>query len=353
MKKRRILFLGETYRADAITWMNGLREFGNFEIVTWELKTGGAGISRIKRIIEFLQIVLFFKKITKSYQADMVIAERITSYGFLASLSGSKAIAIAQQGSTDLWPLHSVLTPIKKVLEYYAFKKANIIHAWGPIMAKHMQNSKVDMQKVLILPKGINLTQFEFKNNTDDNKIQAIVTRSLKPEYKHDIIIKAFAILKQKNIPFQLTIVGGGSLLNTLKKLTKDLNLEQEILFTEVIPNSTLPKLLQNANIYISMPVTEGVSASLFEAMASGCYPVVTDIPGNQSWINQKENGILVESENIHALASEIEWAFLNKETRNKSVMANRKFVEENANYAVNMQLIATKYHLLIDSISK
>jgi hypothetical protein len=34
----------------------------------------------------------------------MVIAERTTSYGFLAALSGVKPVAIAQQGKTDLWP---------------------------------------------------------------------------------------------------------------------------------------------------------------------------------------------------------------------------------------------------------
>jgi hypothetical protein len=29
-------FLGESYRADAITWMNGLKEFGDFEIICWD-----------------------------------------------------------------------------------------------------------------------------------------------------------------------------------------------------------------------------------------------------------------------------------------------------------------------------
>jgi hypothetical protein len=33
MKKRKIL--GESYRADALTWTNGLKEFGDFEIITW------------------------------------------------------------------------------------------------------------------------------------------------------------------------------------------------------------------------------------------------------------------------------------------------------------------------------
>jgi hypothetical protein len=37
MKKRKILF-SESYRADALTWTNGLKEFGDFEIITWELK---------------------------------------------------------------------------------------------------------------------------------------------------------------------------------------------------------------------------------------------------------------------------------------------------------------------------
>ena len=54
MEKRKILFLGETYRADAITWMNGLKEFGDFEIITWELTTPNATFfSRILRILEF------------------------------------------------------------------------------------------------------------------------------------------------------------------------------------------------------------------------------------------------------------------------------------------------------------
>jgi hypothetical protein len=37
------------------------------------------------------------------------------------------------------------------------------------------------------------------------------------------------------------------------------------------------------------MPITEGVSASLFEAMATNCYPIVTDIVGNKSWITHRE----------------------------------------------------------------
>jgi glycosyltransferase involved in cell wall biosynthesis len=349
MQKKRILFLGETYRADAITWMNGLKEFGDFEIVTWELQTKSTGLSRLKRILELVKAILNFKKIAINFNADMVIAERVTSYGFLASISGIKPIVIAQQGISDLWPENSPLYIFKKLIQDYAFKKATLIHAWGTVMATHMQESKVDMSKVMVLPKGINLNFFTFNDNQNEPIIKAIVTRSLQVEYHHDVILKAFAILKKQNIPFELTIIGGGILLEKLKELSKLLGLENQVFFTGLIQNSELPILLQKSNIYVSMPETEGVSASLFEAMASGNFPIVTDLLGNRSWIKDKENGVLVESKNSEKLAESIIWAFKNKEIRQKAIIENRKFVEENANYSLNMKKIAEFYHTLIN----
>ncbi|MBS7255570.1 glycosyltransferase [Flavobacterium branchiicola] len=344
---RKILFLGESYRADAITWMKGLKEFGDFEIITWELQTSNN--SRFKRILEYFFAPLSIRKIIKKEKPDMVIAERTTSYGFLAAISGSKTIAIAQQGRTDLWPEDSALYPFKKFIQKHAFKKAHLIHAWGPVMTISMKAIGVDMNKVLVLPKGIDLSIFTPSTNNSD-KIEAIVTRSLQPEYRHDSILKAFGILNQKGIDFSLTIVGDGTRLPYLKALAAELQIENKVIFTGRIPNTELPRLLQQSNVYISMPITEGVSASLFEAMACNCYPVVSDLPGNQSWINHRENGQLIEIDNIEMLAEELIWSFENADSRNEAIIRNRKFVEENANYDINMKVISDKYHELLNS---
>lgn len=348
MSKKRILFLGETYRADAITWMNGLKQFGDFEIVSWELKTSSNGFNRIIRLFELAKAILTIKSIVKKFNPDMVIAERTTSYGYLAAISGLKPMAIAQQGITDLWPHNSPLYIFKKRLQDYAFKKADLIHAWGNSMAEHMKESNVEMDKVMILPKGINLDFFQFNDASDGALINAVVTRSLELEYKHDLILKAFSIVKQKGIPFKLTIIGDGTELKKLKWLAKELKIDNEVDFIGRINNNDIPKFLQQANFYISTPTTEGVSASLFEAMASGCLPIVSDLPGNRSWIQQKENGILVTIENEFKLAEEIEWAFKNTDFTKKAIVENRKFVEENANYKINMKKIAITYHDLI-----
>jgi glycosyltransferase involved in cell wall biosynthesis len=350
MAKKKILFLGETYRADAITWMNGLKEFGDFEIVTWELKNSSNGFHRVKRLIEILTTILTIKSIVKKFSPDMVIAERTTSYGFLASICGIKPIAIAQQGITDLWPPNSPLVFLKKIMQNHAFKKADLIHAWGVAMAVNIEKNEVDMSKVLVLPKGINLATFRFETTNNANKINAVVTRSLEPEYKHDLILKAFSTLKKRNIPFQLTIVGDGTQLKNLKTLTKNLNIENEVVFTGRVCNNQIPDFLAAANFYISTPVTEGASASLFEAMACGCFPIVSDLPGNRSWIQQQENGILVKILDESSLVNALEWSFKESEFTKKAILQNRKFIEENVNYKINMTKIAMAYHELISS---
>jgi hypothetical protein len=49
------------------------------------------------------------------------------------------------------------------------------------------------------LKKGIDLSKFS-QNTADPEKIHAIVTRSLSPEYRHAIILKSFSLLHQKEL---------------------------------------------------------------------------------------------------------------------------------------------------------
>ena len=350
MKKKKILFLGETYRADAQTWMNGLREFGDFELVSWELKTPSyGGINRFFRLIEYLFSWIQLQRLIRTEKPDMVIAERTTRYGFLAALCGIRPLVIAQQGITDLWPSSSLLLPVKKRIQHYAFQKADLIHAWGPIMAESMDKVGVDSTKILVLPKGINTATFIPAIDYDQTKVKAIVTRALEPEYGHPIILKAFHQLKQTGIEFELTIVGDGLEKKRLQKMCTQLELTRQVHFTGRIPNTELPKLLAQHNYYISMPETEGVSASLFEAMASGCYPIVSDLPGNQSWISNQKNGLLVPHHDDAALSMALQWSISNPQLRQQAIQSNREFVVAHANYQTNMTIIAAHYHALLE----
>jgi hypothetical protein len=59
------------------------KKFGDFEIITWELKTQATLFQQSTTNFR-IQFALLKNKIIKLHQPDMVIAERTTSYGFLA-----------------------------------------------------------------------------------------------------------------------------------------------------------------------------------------------------------------------------------------------------------------------------
>lgn len=348
-RKRRILFLGEAYRADAITWMEGLKECGDFDIITWELRNPGHNFgSRVKRFLEYLTAIRSIRRLIRETQPDMVIAERTTSYGFLAASCGLHPVAIAQQGRTDLWPEHSITMPLKRLLQARAFRNADLIHAWGPVMTVSMREAGVDMGKVMVLPKGIDIGRFRYAANPNREPV-AIVTRSLQPEYRHDVILKAFSILSSRGVQLSLIIVGDGKRKGKLEQLADELGVADRVTFTGRIPNTALPELLGKSSLYLSMPITEGVSASLFEAMACGAYPIVTDLPGNRSWITHRDNGQLVPLDDAHALANEIEWALANPQLRRTACERNRHFVETYADFHTNMKKIADCYHEMIN----
>jgi len=50
-------------------------------------------------------------------------------------------------------------------------------------------------------------------------------------------------------------------------------------------------------------------------------------------------------------MANEILWGFENSQYRNAAVIKNRAFIEQNVDYAINMKIIANKYHELISTI--
>ena len=344
-ERYKILFLGESYRADAITWINGLKEFCRMDVYTWELMEAGTGVKKIKRAFETVARLKELKKYIISLKPDMIIAERVTSYGFIGTLFHKYApVVVAQQGITDIYPPGSAFAPVKKLMQDYAFRHATLIHAWGEIMTYSMLKYGTDIKKIMVLAKGVDLRKYNFSPSINSPKIKAIVTRSLTTDYRHETILKAFQLIKNRGIDFELTIIGGGKLHDTLVQSAAIKNIRQEVVFAGRIPNTELPNYLSQSDLYISMPSTEGVSASLFEAMAAGCYPIVTDLPGNRAWITDGFNGRLIPVDDAVKLADAIQWYSENRNDLQQVLINNRNLVEEKGSYEKNMKIICSTY---------
>jgi len=343
----RILFLGETYRADAKTWITGIEKVSGFKIVTAEIPTVNFKPIRVIQSIYFV-LYLLWGNLTK-VKYDLVLSERSTSYGFFTLFVSAKIRIVAQQGISDIYPNTFISRGYKKILQRITYKHVDFVHSWGNAMVPAMLKSGLNPIKILVLPKGIDFSKFYFTDHFISgmpNELTAIVTRSLSKDYDHHVIIKAVDILKKSGIRLKLIIIGDGPLNDHLQYLTKKLNIVDQINFIGRIDNGELPHYLSQSHLYLSTPVTEGASSSLMEAMAAGCFPIVTNLPGNKSFIENGKNGILVEVGSPKSLADAI--LSLNDKFCKKAVIYNRLYAEQKMNREKNMQIFWTKYISLL-----
>lgn len=339
----RILFLGETYRADAQTWIKGIEEVSGYRIETLEIPKTDRRFERMVQAVVFL-----FRLITKKYQYDLVLAERATSYGFFSLLVKAKVRVVAQQGISDVWPENGFAGWYKGLLQSAVYRRADLIHAWGWVMTFAMINSGANPSKIVVRPKGLFLDRFKFALNSTRQPNLAVVTRSLFPIYHHPVILDAISILKSQNVPVYCMMIGEGAEKDKLIQQTKNQNLEDLVIWKGRVQNEDLPKYLLRSSIYLAVPETEGVSASLFEAMACGCFPIVSDLPAYRAFIQSGKNGILVPVGDPKALADAI-FLFLNDPFLfSEGISQNRSFIEKYCDLNENMEIFFNRYSQLI-----
>lgn len=341
-----ILFLGETYRADAQSWILGIEKVSGIRIQTMEVQ---ATDTRLGRILKFMLFGLKILGTNFGRSYDLVLAERATSYGLFSLFVNAEKRVVAQQGITDAFPETGFSGIYKRFFQKIVYKNVDLIHAWGEVMVPAMLGSGAKPNKIMILPKGLDLHLYQFPEENVKEADLAIVTRSLTSVYHHEDILKAIAILKNDGIKLNLIIIGDGPLRETLQQQNDELGLNEQVKFEGRIPNTKLPSYLSKASIYISVPETEGVSASLFEAMASGCFPIVSDLPGSKAFIKQGENGYLVPVNRPDAIAAALKKYLDESEANRKLVIQNRKFIEENVDRDQNMKKIYTRYLQLFE----
>ena len=189
--------------------------------------------------------------------------------------------------------------------------------------------------KVKVIYNGINTNNFKPQKILDTKyKIQNTIIGSvgrLNIEKGMDYLIKAFKNILKKYPKAQLQIAGKGPEEKNLKKLARDLNIENSVKFLGYIDNEKIPEFYNNISIFALTP-TRRESFGLVAAEAGACEKpsVVTNISGLAEVIENNKTGFVVEAKNINAISEALIKLIANKELREKFGKNARVRVLEN-----------------------
>ena len=165
-------------------------------------------------------------------------------------------------------------------------------------------------------------------------------------------LIRACAILRDKNVRFRCVLVGYGPLENQLKELRRSLRLESFIQMPGRLAQPDVIAQYAQASVF-ALPclVTDsgdrdGIPNVLFEAMAAGVPVVTTNVSGITELVTEGQTGWLVESRRPDMLAQSIEHVLAHP-ARAEQIAANarrcvlEKFTLEVSSQRVHAQLMA------------
>lgn len=145
-------------------------------------------------------------------------------------------------------------------------------------------------KKAIYLPNGVDTEYFKpAKTKRKNKKPQILSVGRLEKQKNFENLIKALS-----NINVDLTIVGHGSFRKKLIRLAKKEKTNLKIIDT--IPNNQMPKIYNDADLFILSSVAEGSPKTLLEAMACGL-PCISTYVGGTKDITGEKNVLITTSD--------------------------------------------------------
>lgn len=286
----------------------------------------------------FLTIYVFLK-----HQCQLIHAHWAIPTGLIGVLAGfllRKPFLVTIHGS-DFRMAMSGSSILRRVF-LYVCKKAKRITCVSEFQKKEMEESGIEGVKISVFPMGIEENFLETGKNrertSESQPVTIISNRNLLPIYNISLLIRAIPIVLREEPVTKFLFAGEGPDREKLERETKNLNVDKAVQFIGRVPHEEMANLLARADIYISTSLYDGTSVSLLEAMASGAFPIVTDIPPNREWISDGENGFLIPIEDEATLAMRIIEAIRKKEFLAEARKKNRKIIEERALWKENVR---------------
>ena len=314
-------------KVQQILWTGGQREF------RWQ------DVSRL---------AFDLRRLTKQIKPDLIHAGPIQNCAFIAVLSGFRPI-LAMSWGYDL-VMDADKNEWMRWITRYTLKRSSFFVSDANVSRDKAVSFGMPPEKTIIFPWGTDIDHFTQKTFKRSNvrTFTLFCSRTWESIYGVDVLAKAFVKVAAVNPDVNLILLGSGSQGAKIRQILMSGNVMERVHFGGHASQVDLPRWYHMADIYISPSHVDGSSVTLMEALASGLPCLVSDIPGNKSWIENDVNGWLFRDGDVDDLAEKILYAIRNRKSFKRIGEAARKTAEQKADWKKNFGKLLEAYNLVI-----
>jgi len=242
----------------------------------------------------------------KEISPDVLHSHFLTTSGWIGAWTGFHPFIVTIHGSDILvQPKESL---IYRLGNWCVLKKADRIVGVAEHLKDHLTKSIAIQKKYNYIPNYVDpefiIQKSRIASKQRDILVQPVIisARALDPIYDINTLIKSIPNLLEAFPDSKIMIIGDGEKAASLKQMAVDLGVADHIEFIGKVLHSDLIKYFQLGHIYVSTALSDGLSVTTLEGMASGLFPILTDIPANRSVVTDKKNGLLFPKGNSQRL---------------------------------------------------
>ncbi len=279
----------------------------------------------------------------------MVHAHYVVEYGFYAALTGRRPLVVTAWGSDVL--VAPRRSPLTRAIARYALRRADLVTSSNEYISQRLVELGAPPDRVALVVLGVDTFFLEAPeasvNLRPDGETPPTVisVRSLdSPLYNVDVILRAMALVRKRMPDARLLVAGEGRLRAGLERLALRLGLAGGVTFLGHLDREALRDALASSHVYVSVPRSDGTSVSTLEAMAVGCFPILSDLPSQEELVQDGENGFRVAVGDAGALAERIVDALSQPDLRQRALELNRDLVRRRGLLEENMARMEELY---------
>lgn len=208
------------------------------------------------------------------------------------------------------------------------WKHASMVIA-NSSMLKALAMKTAPDQQIEIIYNGVDTVEFQPKAHSDDRPFTIVSTARLIYRKGLSYLIDGVHIFKKNNpdTAIQVLLAGDGNMRSELEEKVQSLGLSDSVQFLGRKNHEELAEVYASGDLFILPSLSEGMSNSLLEAMASGLAIIATDTGGTSELITE-DIGSIIKVQDSTDIANKIQKYIDSPELLQSSKIQSRKAAE-------------------------